>query len=49
MSRSAICYDNTRVESFWAMLNTEVIGAHVFAPHNRRGLHSAPGFQLPVD
>jgi putative transposase len=33
MSRPANCYDNARMESFWATLKTELIGADVFASH----------------
>ena len=33
MSRPANCYDNARMESFWAALKTELIGTHVFASH----------------
>ena len=64
MSRPANCYDNAKMESFWATLKTELIGTHVFASHaeakaalfdyievfyNRRRIHSALGFQSPVD
>ncbi len=64
MSRPANCYDNARMESFWATLKTEMIGAQIFASHaeaktalfdyievfyNRRRLHSALGYQSPVD
>ena len=31
MSRPANCYDNARMESFWATLKGELIGDHVFA------------------
>ena len=64
MSRPANCYDNAKMESFWATLKSELIGDHVFASHteakaalfdyievfyNRRRLHSALGYQSPVD
>ena len=64
MSRPANCYDNARMESFWATLKSELIQDHVFATraeaktalfdyievfYNRRRLHSALGFQSPVD
>ena len=31
MSRAANCYDNAKMESFWATLKGELIGEHVFA------------------
>ena len=31
MSRSGNCYDNARMESFWATMKTELIGEQVFA------------------
>ena len=31
MSRPANCYDNAKMESFWATLKTELIGEQVFA------------------
>ena len=31
MSRAGNCYDNAKMESFWATLKTELIGDHVFA------------------
>ena len=31
MSRSGNCYDNARLESFWATLKTELIGGQVYA------------------
>ena len=31
MSRAANCYDNARMESFWATLKTELIDGHVYA------------------
>ncbi len=31
MSRAANCYDNAKMESFWATLKGELIGDHVFA------------------
>ena len=31
MSRAGNCYDNAKMESFWATMKTELIGDHVFA------------------
>ena len=31
MSRPGSCFDNARMESFWATLKGELIGDHVFA------------------
>ena len=33
MSRAGHCYDNAKMESFWATLKGELIGDHVFATH----------------
>ena len=31
MSRAANCYDNAKMESFWATLKTELIDGQIFA------------------
>ena len=31
MSRAGNCYDNAKMESFWATMKTELIGDHIFA------------------
>ena len=33
MSRPANCYDNAKMESFWATMKTELIGEQVYASH----------------
>jgi putative transposase len=33
MSRAGNCYDNAKMESFWATLKSELIGERIFASH----------------
>jgi putative transposase len=59
MSRQGHCTDNAHMESFWATLKTELLAGrkeaslaifeYVEVFYNRKRLHSALGYQSPVD